>query len=82
MATCIVNCNLNHAFILFEEKIQQGVILVFDSSHQFLHCRMISNSNSFNLELPNRKGKYYTIIYYDDLVMKKTFYVTEEHRIE
>jgi len=76
MATCIVNCKVNQVFILFDQKIKNGAILIFDSSHHFINSYEIEDSNSVNIILPHQEGKYYFITYYDKEIIKKTMYIT------
>jgi len=76
MAVCILNSKFNQVFILFEEKIKHGAILIFDSSHQFINSYKIEDNNSVDLELPNIEGKYFFITYYEKEIIKKTLYIT------
>jgi len=80
MATCIINSKSNYAFILFEEIIKQGVILVFDSDKKFLFSNNIKLSNSIEVALPTTGGKFFIQSYYDDKkIMKEVFIGKQEN---
>ncbi len=80
MSTCIINSKSNYAFILYEEIVKQGVILVFDSNKQFLFSQKIKLSNSIELALPITGGKFFIQSYYDDKKILKEIYI-EKHEV-
>ncbi len=75
MATCIINSKANHAFILYEEIIKQGVILIFDSNKQFLFSHSIHESNSTELILPEIDSKFNIVTYYNDIKLIKEVHI-------
>ena len=75
MTTCIINSQSNFAFILFEEIVDKGIILVFDNDKKFLFSVQIKYSNSIEIALPVNGGHFYIVSYYDDKKIQKEVFI-------
>ena len=78
MATCIINNKSNHAFVLYEELIKQGVVLIFDSNNKFLFSAPIQNTNSIKLSFHDISGKIKLITFYNDTKLTKEIHIGKE----
>ncbi len=75
MATCIINIKSNYAFILYEEIVKQGVILIFDENKIFQSSKKINLSNSIDIALPISGGRFHIHSYYDDKIILKEVFI-------
>ncbi len=75
MATCIINNRSNRAFVLYEELIKRGVILIFDSNNRFLFSVPIINTNSIELNFRDVSGKIKLITFYRNTKLIKEIHI-------